>query len=113
MEHIKMGGIFHLFLIFMFSMFFMWIGITYVSQNIQYSSAQKFFACVVRELENSYFAEETMEQCRERAADHGYRLTVQIYGTKEHKDAKVILDFSYTFPIIRKVQKYTIEGYAR
>lgn len=113
MEHIKMGGIFHLFLIFLFSMFFMWIGITYVSQNIQYSSAQRFLTSVVRELENNYFEEETVERCRKRAADRGYQLTVQVYGTREHRDAKVILDFSYTFPIIRKVQTYSMEGYAR
>lgn len=112
MEGIKIYGIFHLFLIFIFSMVFMWIGITYVSQNIQYSGAQRFFGVVVRELEEQYFSAEAEEQCKKRAEDYGYLLQVEKFG-KEHRDARVALTFSYTFPIIQKVQSYTIEGYAR
>jgi hypothetical protein len=113
METIKVQSIFHLFLIFVFSMIFIWIGITYVSQNIQYSSAQRFFNAVVREIEDSYFSKETMEQCIQNAKDNGYLLTIKEYSSKEHRDAKIRLDFSYTYPIIQKVQPYSIEGYAR
>lgn len=113
MQNIRVQGIFHLFLIFVFSMIFMWIGITYVSQNITYSSAQRFLSVVVQELENNYFSQDTIQQCKKRAEENGYELKIEEYVAKEHRDAKIVLDFFYTFPIIQKVQKYTIEGYAR
>ena len=47
---------------------FLWIGITYVSQNIQYSSARQFHDSVIRHLENSYFAPEVIDECKEKAA---------------------------------------------
>lgn len=113
MEGVRIQGIFHLFLIFIFSMIFMWIGITYVSQNIQYSSAQKFFGSVIRELENQYFSAEAVKECKERAEQNGYALQIDEFGEGEHRDARVILTFSFTFPITQKVQQYTMEGYAR
>lgn len=113
MEGMRVRGILPLFFIFVFSMVFMWIGITYVSQNIKYSSAQKFFTFVVRELENSYFADDVVANCKEEAKKNGYQLEIVPYGTREHRDARVILNFSYTFPMLQKVQRYTIEGYAR
>jgi hypothetical protein len=97
----------------MFSMIFIWIGIAYVSQNIEYSCAQNFFNSVVREIENSYFSEDIMEQCAQKAKENGYELSIREFSSKEHKDAKIRLDFSYTYPIIQKVQRYSIEGYAR
>lgn len=113
MEGVRIQGIFHLFLIFIFSMIFMWIGITYVSQNIQYSSAQKFFGNVIRELENQHFSAEAVNECRERAKRNGYSFRIDEFGEGEHRDARVVLTFSFTFPIIQKVQQYTLEGYAR
>lgn len=113
MEGVRIQGIFHLFLIFIFSMIFMWIGITYVSQNIQYSSAQKFFGSVIRELENHNFSAEAAEKCRDRAEQNGYVLQIEEFGEGEHRDARVKLIFTFTFPIIQKVQQYTMEGYAR
>lgn len=113
MEHIRISGILHLFLLFLFSMIFMWIGITYVSQNISYNNAQKFFGGVVRELENNYFSDDAVLRCREWARENGYQLEIEEYGTKEHKDAKVVLAFTFTFPIIQKTQTMTMEGYAR
>jgi hypothetical protein len=94
-------------------MIFIWIGITYVSQNIQYSSAQRFFNLVVRDIEESYFSQDVMEQCRKNAAKNGYVLTIEEFSSKEHRDAKLQLEFSYTFPIIQKTENYKIEGYAR
>lgn len=113
MEGVRIQGIFHLFLIFIFSLIFMWIGITYVSQNIQYSTAQKFFSAVVIELENQCLSTEVVNQCKERAEQNGYHLQIEEFGEGGHRDARVILTFSFTFPIIQKVQQYTMEGYAR
>lgn len=113
MERVRAQGVFHLFLIFMFSMVFMWIGITYVSQNIRYSGAHDFFDTVVYKLEEQNFSAEAKAWCMEKAEENGYSLEIQIFGENWRRDARVILAFSYTFPIIHKVQRYTIEGYAR
>lgn len=113
MEGVRIQGVFHLFLIFIFSIVFMWIGITYVSQNIQYSSAQRFFCSVIKELENQHLSTEVVKECRMRAQRNGYFLQIDEFGKGEHRDARVILTFSFTFPIIQKVQQYKVEGYAR
>ena len=108
-----MRGMVSHFMSLCFMILFLWIGITYVSQNIQYSSAGQFHDSVIRHLENSYFAPEVIDECKEKAAKNHYRLAVGIYGEGIHKDARVILDFDYTYPVIQVTKRYTIEGYAR
>lgn len=107
-----MGMVSH-FISLCFMILFLWIGVAYVSQNIQYSSARQFHDSVVQNLENSYFAPDVIKECKEKAERNDYRLVVGIYGKGAHKDARVILDFDYTFPVIQVTRHYTIEGYAR
>ncbi|MCM1441880.1 MAG: hypothetical protein NC131_22110 [Roseburia sp.] len=96
-----------------FLILFLWIGVTYVSLNIQYSGAKQFHGSVVQWLENSYFAPDVIEECRQKVEGNGYRLTIETYGRDVARDARVILDMDYTFPVIQVTKRYTIEGYAR
>ncbi len=101
------------FVLLVFLTLFLWTGVTYVSQNIQYNSARQFHGSVVHQLENSYFSPAVIEQCKVQAGKNGYRLTIETFGTERHRDARVILDMDFIYPVIQRVGRYTIEGYAR
>lgn len=98
---------------FLLLLIFIWIGIAYIIQNMAYSSAREFHGAVVTQLENSYFDETVMEDCRRKAARAGYDLDVQVYGSGNEKDAKVTLTFHYTIPLAGIHKIYKIEGYSR
>lgn len=109
----KLQGIVHLFLIYLFSMIFLWIGITYVLQNIRYCSAQRYFSAVTAAVEESYFSDRVIERCIQDAGGKGYQLSVRKYVGKDHADAKLSLEYTFVIPVLQKEQKYRIEGYAR
>ncbi len=109
----RAAGMISHFVLLVFLTFFLWIGVTYVSQNIQYSTARQFHGSVVHQLENSYFSPAVIEECKTQAARNGYRLTIETFGTENHRDARVILDMDFIYPVIQTVGRYTIEGYAR
>lgn len=109
----RIQGIFHLFLIYLFSMIFLWIGITYVSQNIRYSSAQRYFSAVTAAVEQSYFSERVIDRCVQDAGKKGYHLSVQRYAGADRADAKISLEYVFVIPVLQKEQRYRIEGYAR
>ncbi len=92
---------------------FMWVGVTYVMQNIQYSSAKQFYNSVIVKLENSDFSEGVLDQCREKAKEKGYDLMIETFDSGGETDARVILAFVYEYPVLQVKQNYTIEGYAR
>lgn len=98
---------------FVFLMLMLWVGVTYVSQNIQYSSAKRFHGNVVEQLENSYFDNQIIKDCERNAKESGYQLTIKTYGDIRNRDATVSLKFSFIFPVIRVEKEYIIEGYAR
>ncbi len=109
----RITGVLSHVVLYLFLMVFMWVGVTYVSQNIWYSSARNFYSSVVSRLENSYFDERVIDMCKEDARENGYRLTVDVFGEEGERDARVILDMTYVFPILKTARQYTIEGYAR
>lgn len=101
------------FITFLLLLIFIWIGIAYIMQNVMYSSAREFHGAVVTQLENSYFDETVMEDCRRKAERAGYDLNIQVYGSGNEKDAKVTLGFNYVIPLAGIEKKYEIEGYSR
>lgn len=101
------------FITFLLLLIFIWIGVAYILQNIQYSSAREFHGAVVTQLENSYFDEAVMEDCRKKAEQAGYDLKIRVYGSGNEKDAKVSLIFRYVIPFAGIVKDYEIEGYSR
>lgn len=102
------------FLLLFFLALTLWVGVTYVSQNIQYSNAKQFHSDVVQQLENHSFSAPVVEACRERAQRNGYQLTVEIFEEPSGDiDARVILDMEYVYPVIQIARHYTVEGYAR
>lgn len=109
----RMTGMISHFVLLIFLTVFLWIGVTYVSQNIQYSNARQFHSSVIHQLENSYFSSDTIEECKTKAKRNGYHLTIETYGQEGYRDARVILDMDFIFPVIQVTRRYTIEGYAR
>ncbi len=101
------------FITFLLLLIFIWIGIAYIIQNVLYSSAREFHGAVVTQLENSYFDEAVMEDCRRKAERAGYDLDIRIYGSGNEKDAKVSLVFRYVIPLCGIEKTYEIEGYSR
>lgn len=109
----KLQGMISHFILFILLMLLMWVGVTYVSQNIQYSSAKKFHSSVVEQIENSYFDKQVIRDCERKAEENSYRLRVESYDGRNGKDAKVRLELSFTFPVLQRTKQYVIEGYAR
>lgn len=100
------------FVLYLFLMLMMWVGVAYVSQNIAYSNASRFFGNVVKYMEEHDYDTAVLEECRQAAEDNGYILTVDLYEQEGKKTARVILDMTYVFPIVQEERHYTIEGYA-
>ena len=108
----KTFGIVSHFVLYLFLMLLMWVGVAYVSQNIYYSNACRFYRNVVTRMEEQDYDSAVLEECRQ-AKDNGYILTVDLYEREGKKTAKVVMDMIYVFPIIQEERHYTIEGYAR
>lgn len=101
------------FVTFMLLLVFMWVGISYVMQNMIHTSARDYHGAVVSQLENSDYAETVILECEKKAAKNGYKLDIQRYETGYRADAKVVLTYHYTVPIIQVTKEYSIEGYGR
>lgn len=101
------------FVTFLLLLVFLWIGISYVMQNVIHTSARDYHGAVIKQIENSNLNSGVIAECREKAGAAGYELVVDCYGEGEKKDAKVTLSYLYTVPIINIEKKYSIEGYAR
>ncbi len=101
------------FITFLLLLLFIWIGMAYIMQNIQYSSAREFHGAVVTQLENSYFDEGVIDNCKKRASQAGYDLKIRVYGEGDEKDAKITLAFVYVIPVVGIKKEYEIEGYSR
>lgn len=107
-----MKGIISQFVLFFFLMLLMWTGVSYVSQNMKYGSAREFYSSIIRQIENSDFDERVMSECQQKARERGYLLSIKQYK-ENRRDAKVTLEYDYTFPVTQKRKTYTINGYAR
>lgn len=109
----RLHSILNLFLLYIFSMILLWIGIAYISQNIRYSSAQRYLSFAIAQMENNYFADNVVEQCIQEGREHGYTINVKKYEREGNTDAGVSLEYTYIFPVFQKKVTYTLEGYAR
>lgn len=107
-----MKGIVSQFVLSIFLIILMWIGVSYVSQNMQYSSARDYYHLVVRQMENSDFDQAVVKACEADAKKRGYRLQIRQYGENQ-RDARIILEFDYRFPMTQQKKQYVVDGYAR
>ena len=107
-----MKGMVSQFVLFVFLIILMWTGVSYVSQNMQYSSARDYYHFVVRQIENSDFDQTVIEACKVDAKKRGYRLQIKQYEENQ-RDARIKLEFDYRFPMTQQKRQYWIDGYAR
>ncbi len=106
-----MKGIVSQFILYFFLTLMSWIGISVLLQNRQYGSARDFYRMVVRQIENSDFDSSVLAECRKKAEDRGYQLEIEQYQNRH--DARVTLQYVYTFPVTQQKRQYRIDGYAR
>lgn len=106
-------GVLSLFVLFVFSMIFMWIGVVFVSQNIQYSSALRFHNNAICQLENTRIDSRMISKLVESARQNGYTLLIKQFEEGNDINALVELSYKYRFPIINKTNEYCLKGFAR
>ena len=99
--------------------FFIWIITIYTISMIlicsmQINNAGEFFSQVIHRIETSYYSEDVIRVCEQKAIENGYSLLVEdetIYD--DRKDLKVTLTYKIKIPLfhISKTESYI--GYAR
>lgn len=107
-----MKGVVSQFVLFFFIMIMLWVGIAYVSQNMQYSSARQYYREVIYQLQISDFAKQKKLSCVAQAKRRGYELEILSDAISPH-DARVRLVVPFTYPLIHRKTTYVIDGYAR
>lgn len=101
------------FVTFLLLLVFLWVGISYVMQNVRHTGARDFHSAVIRKIEDSNYDSGVIEECRSRAQKNGYQLVVSCYGDVTANAAKVALSYCCKLPIVQTEKEYCIEGYCR
>lgn len=107
-----MKGVIGQFVLFFFLSLLLWISVSYVSLNMKYCGAKEYHRSIVRIIEDSYFEQSMIQNCIAQAKQEGYQLSVQCYG-ESRKDARIILQYDFVFPLFQEIRHYCIDGYAR
>ena len=94
------------FVTFLFILVFLWIGVSFIMQNIEHSSARAYHEAVISRMENSGMDVKVIQKS-------GYKLTVDQVGSGEEKDSRVTLQYQCVMPLTKVTTKYTLQGYAR
>ena len=100
------------FVIFFLLTLLLWIGLTCICQNMRYCNAREYYEKILQQIEDSYFEPTVIRDCTIKAKEQGYQLSVQCYGESQ-KDARVILRYEYTLPMVQVKRQCVIDGYAR
>ena len=85
------------------------LGIGLIGSGICAKNADSFLSYVIDRVENSDYAASVINECSALAADRGYSLDMQIYGSTE-KYGEAELTYSYNIPIIGINEEHTITG---
>lgn len=100
------------FVLFLFMLCFLWVGSTFVYQNMYFNNAREYKESVVAQLENSDYAPSVMYTCFQKAKYDGYTLTYTTASVSDEKQTyKVDLKFDYTIPLINYKKEYHVTGY--
>lgn len=101
------------FVTFMLLLVFLWVGVSYVMQNVIHTNARDYHGAIVSQLENSDYSDRVVAECEQKAREAGFGLVIQKFGTGSRQDAKVTLTYHYTVPLVQVEKEYSIEGYGR
>lgn len=99
--------------------FFIWIITLYTISMIlicsmQINNAGEFHSQVIHLIESSYYSEDVIKSCIDKANEYGYSLSVEdetIYD--ERKDVKVVLTYKINIPLLNVSKTDSYIGYAR
>ena len=92
------------------------LGTSYITASLNTQRAQNYHSAVVSEIEASNYANDVIQDCKEKAIENGYNaLTIDKKTTLSGNSyAKVTLDYSYSIPILNMIGlEHEIVGYAR
>lgn len=100
------------FVLFLFLLCFLWVGSTFVYQNMYFNNAREYKESVVSQIENSDYATSVIYSCVSKANSDGYTLTVtDATVVDDKKTYKVDLKFGYRIPLINYEKEYHVTGY--
>lgn len=106
-------------------MFLVITSVSIISIFLEVMNAQNEHACIINEIENSYFNSKVIAQCENDARKKGYSVSTKVFYEdlekikQENKDpedakiAKVELKFPINIAFWQLKQEYKLEGYAR
>lgn len=91
------------------------VGTSLITASLNTVNAQNYHASVIQEIEASNYAPAVIESCKEKAKDNKFKkLEIDVKKTTEGKSyAKVVLEYSYSIPIMNMFMDNQIVGYAR
>lgn len=87
------------------------VGISFITINIDVVNARDAQASYVAEIENSNLSESIIQKCKNNAQTHGYELIVDVTNVGSKPTAKVTLCYKYSMAILGTSQKHTIVSY--
>ena len=82
--------------------------------SMQINNAGEFHSQVIHLIETSYYSEDVIKSCIDKANEYGYSLLVEdetIYD--ERKDVKVVLTYKINIPLFNVSKTDSYIGYAR
>lgn len=107
-----MRGVIEHFVTFLFILMFVWVGMSYIMQNIVYSSARDYHSQIVKQIEDSNYHDGYIQTAKEEAAKAGFTLTVNSYtDSYGYPAARVELLYNYIIPFSGVKKDYHIFGY--
>ncbi len=99
--------------------FFIWVISIYTISMIlicsmQIQNAGSFHSQVIHRIESSYYSQEVIEQCADKANEYGYSLSIEEESVyEERKDIKVTLTYKIKVPLLGIDTLNSYVGYAR
>lgn len=92
------------------------LGLHLISSNIAAHEAVSFKSDVIKQIENSNYNENVIEQCKQQAISQGYTLEVNVMKYDDDNKftmAEVIVHYEYNIPILNINNLHQTSGYAR
>lgn len=96
-----------------FSLLIVYLGVGIISSSVDARNADSFMADCVSKIENSNYAQEVIDACKEDAGEQQYELIVDTCvpeGSQKAVYGTATLKYEYTIPIIGMNAEHTINA---
>lgn len=103
-----MKNIIEFFVLFLFLVVFLWVGITCVQQNIIVNNARAYATSISEHLRNHDLSEGVMAEVVSQATEDGYEVVIEEDGYTDVAMKRILLKYTYHVPLINFSKEYTI-----